>query len=706
MPKSSFVAAAGAPAPAGRDITGSTTAVIVRYVRNWGGEAAVRMLLELAGEDRAAAVLEDASAWTSYERATALLTAAATVTGDPQAGFRIGQEQLRQHAGTEVAALLRSLGSPGEVLRNVALTASKFSTVTEMDALDVGEDHALIKACTARRLRRHPLFCQYTAGVLSQAPVLFGLDAATVEELECQTKGDDRCLYRVTWRSDAGDDDDLFRRIALLEAELSATTTRLESLEATASELVSAGTVGEVLETVTRRVALTVRAPRYVLAVRLCPGGVVHVRHQGFDDEEAATAVASELLDDEPDDRGGSRLIVDVASSRQHFGRLAALYPDGMRFFPREQRLLDAYANHAAAVLDTAVALDEARRRNETARALLALGRALADVVSSEEVAGRVAAAVPAVVSCDVASVCLWDQEAGVLRVVSTSGLPDEVRMQLEAIAFTPEEWPLLEELLRDRSPIFVDRQAGDPFVDALLTLIGADTVVVVPVVARGRFLGLVAAAVREDGDVLRADDDLLERLGGLADHAATALENAALLEQVRYQALHDPLTGLPNQRLLLDRIGMALAQSRREHSQVGVLFHDLDGFKSVNDTFGHATGDELLRAVVERIQEQIRPGDTVARVGGDEFVVVLPSLRHADEAEFIAKRLAAALRRSYRLGRAVVRVTGSVGIAVSGQDGADAGSLLRHADAAMYRVKRRRRRHIPSDPSGAAAHR
>ena len=691
------MAAGAGPAPdAPRDISGSTTAVILRYVRIVGGEPAVEQLLELAGERRPVAELEDALSWISYDQAVSLLTAAAAVTGDEDAGFRIGQQQLAQHAGTEVAALLRSLGSPGEVLRNVALTAAKFSTVTEMDAVEVTEDAAMISARTATRLRRHPLFCRYTAGVLSQAPVLFGLDPACVEELECQTKGDGRCLYRVTWDPSSGGDGDPQKHIARLESQLSATTTRLESLQATAAELVSAGTVYEVLDAVTRRVAHAVRAPRYVLAVRLGGEGTVHVRHRGFDDDDAAAAVARELLADAPDDRDGSRLIVDVASARHHFGRLAALYPDGVRFFPHEERLLDAYANHAAAVLDTAVALDEARRKNGTARALLGLGRALADVGSPEEVAARVAAAVPAVVDCDVASVCLWDEGAGALRVVASLGLAEDVQAQLEALQFTPAQWPLLERLRTEQRPIFVDDEDDDPFVGALLALIGAETVVVVPVVARGRFLGIVAAAVREDGDVLRTDEDLLERLGGLADHAATALENATLLEQVRHQALHDPLTCLPNQRLLVDRMEVALGQSRRERSHVGVLFLDLDGFKAVNDTLGHGVGDRLLRAVVARIQAVLRAGDTVARVGGDEFVVVLPNIIQPGEAEAVAGRLTAALRRPHRLESHVLRVPASIGVAVSGRDGEDHQSLVRHADVAMYRVKRRRRRLAP----------
>jgi diguanylate cyclase (GGDEF)-like protein len=681
----------GGPAPAaGRDISGSTTAVVVRHIRNVGGESAVQQLLEIAGEDRPAAVLEDAVEWTSYSRAVALLEAAAALTGDDEVGRAIGQEQLRQHAGTEVAALLRSLGSPGEVLKNVALSGAKFSTVTAMEAVEVGDEHAVITARTAPHLRRSPHFCRYTEGVLSQASALFGLDPAIVEEEECQTRGDAHCLYRVRWAGRTGDEADLHRRIADLEAELSAATTRLESLQATASELVAAATVEEVLETVIRRVALAVRAPRYLLAVRLQAGAPVLVRHRGFDDD--ARAVAGEILEEVPDDRDGSRLVVDVASSRHHFGRLAALYPEGTRFFPYEERLLSAYANHVSAVLDTAVALDDARRQNDTARTLLRLGRSLADVGSSDEVAARVAGAVPAIVECDVSSVALWDEGSGTMRVSATIGLSDLVREQLAAVAFTPVEWPLLDELIREQRPLFVDGAADDPFVASLLSLIEADTVVVVPVVSRGRFLGVVSAAVRQDGDVLRCDDHLLERLAGLADHAATALENAALLDQVQHQALHDPLTGVPNQRLLADRVEVALAQSQRDRSSVGLLFVDLDRFKAVNDEFGHAAGDELLRAVVTRLRGVLRAGDTVARVGGDEFVVLLPKVEHPAGVDHTAGRLAAALEQPFHLGPVTVHVAGSVGRAVSPQDGGDYDALLKHADAAMYRVKRRRR--------------
>jgi diguanylate cyclase len=150
----------------------------------------------------------------------------------------------------------------------------------------------------------------------------------------------------------------------------------------------------------------------------------------------------------------------------------------------------------------------------------------------------------------------------------------------------------------------------------------------------------------------------------------------------------------------------VALAQSGRERSHVGLLFVDLDGFKAVNDTFGHAAGDDLLRSVVGRLQEHLRAGETVARVGGDEFVVVLPNITGGTEAEVVARRLTAALRRPYRLGPATVRVAGSVGIALSGRDGEDAGALLRHADGAMYRVKRRRRRSGPSPRARTPARR
>ncbi|HEX8692359.1 MAG TPA: EAL domain-containing protein [Longimicrobium sp.] len=167
--------------------------------------------------------------------------------------------------------------------------------------------------------------------------------------------------------------------------------------------------------------------------------------------------------------------------------------------------------------------------------------------------------------------------------------------------------------------------------------------------------------------------------------------ERAAVVRAARHaehQAYHDALTGLPNRRLLEDRLAVALAAARREGERVGIMFLDLDHFKVVNDSLGHPTGDRLLCDVGERIRTAVRGGDTLARLGGDEFTLLLPRLRRPDDAERVARKIVDALRGPYEVDGQEVFVTASVGVAVAPDDGADAETLIRHADIAMYRAK------------------
>ena len=171
-----------------QDISGALTSVIVRYVRARQGDQAVAEVLALAHETRAPAVLEDPTSWSTHEEAVALFEAAAQITSDPEIGRHVGEEMLRQHDGTEVAELLRSLGSPGELLRNVAAAAAKFSTVSTMEALEVGDAHAVVRSSMRPGFSRDPQLCEFTKGMLSQVPVLFGLVPAVVAESECQAR--------------------------------------------------------------------------------------------------------------------------------------------------------------------------------------------------------------------------------------------------------------------------------------------------------------------------------------------------------------------------------------------------------------------------------------------------------------------------------------------------------------------------------------
>jgi diguanylate cyclase (GGDEF)-like protein len=165
--------------------------------------------------------------------------------------------------------------------------------------------------------------------------------------------------------------------------------------------------------------------------------------------------------------------------------------------------------------------------------------------------------------------------------------------------------------------------------------------------------------------------------------------ELARRQQELVFMATHDPLTGLPNRTLILDRADQLLARSRREQQQCGALFIDLDGFKGINDGLGHRAGDELLRAVAERLETTIREADTLGRLGGDEFVILVEGVALAAGPELVAERILDALKQPFLIegtpnGR--VAITASIGIAVG--DRVSATDLLRDADIAMYRAK------------------
>jgi diguanylate cyclase (GGDEF)-like protein/PAS domain S-box-containing protein len=158
---------------------------------------------------------------------------------------------------------------------------------------------------------------------------------------------------------------------------------------------------------------------------------------------------------------------------------------------------------------------------------------------------------------------------------------------------------------------------------------------------------------------------------------------------ELAHAAQHDLLTGLPNRLLLADRIARAIAAAPRHEKQVAILFVDLDGFKQVNDTFGHAVGDRLLQSVAQRLVECVRQSDTVTRQGGDEFVVLLSEVHGGDKAADVARRMLKAIGAPHVIDHHELRVQASIGVSIYPTDGADAETLIKHADTAMYQAKR-----------------
>ncbi len=198
----------------------------------------------------------------------------------------------------------------------------------------------------------------------------------------------------------------------------------------------------------------------------------------------------------------------------------------------------------------------------------------------------------------------------------------------------------------------------------------------------------------RKDGEVyaewltitaLREEDG---NIGQFAAVFSDITERKSMEEKVRNLAYFDALTGLPNRRLLLDRLAQAMANAHRHGHQLALMFLDLDLFKRINDTLGHAAGDAVLQATAARLFASIREGDTVARLGGDEFVVLLPEIADVWDSAKLAERVIEAVRQPVRYDDRDLYVTTSIGVAIYPDDGADADSLIINADAAMYRAK------------------
>jgi diguanylate cyclase (GGDEF)-like protein len=211
---------------------------------------------------------------------------------------------------------------------------------------------------------------------------------------------------------------------------------------------------------------------------------------------------------------------------------------------------------------------------------------------------------------------------------------------------------------------------------------------VTVLIKGKGEPIGVLGAHTGNLRDFTAQDVSFME---AIANVLANAVERRTAEAQTQHEALHDPLTGLPNRTLFLDRLEHALAQAARHGASVSVLFLDLDQFKLVNDSLGHAAGDELLATVAPRIEQALRPGDTVARFGGDEFAILVEDIANERGATRVAERIAEALTRPFILRQREHFVSASIGIAIgTGSEVPEA--LIRDADAALYRAKERGR--------------
>jgi diguanylate cyclase (GGDEF)-like protein len=665
---------------------GTLPSVLVRRIRRTLGEEGLMELLRRSGSKRTVAYLDDLTNWISYDEAMALFAAAAELTGDQQIARHVGEETIAQHAGTPVATLMRSLGSPDEIYRQITQAGSKFTTASILEAIEVAPGRAVIREQAAPGFERTVAHCDWAKGLLSQPTCLFGLPPATVEESTCQARGDDACVYEITWDADlAAKTADPAEHVTVLESQLSAMTERLDSVYATATDLIADSDLDSVLARITERAATAVRAPRYLLALRTEEDSEIRCHYSGFEADEA-NEIAHGLLESPGEKLPSTWLAADVSSHRRTYGRLVAMADTS--FFPQERYLLELYARYAASALDGATALAEAKRGHEEASALLGLARSLAAANTSDTVAERLVEAVPEIVDCDRVSVWLWEQDSRELVCRASSGV---ARPETAELRVSGDASPNLTAQLVDPqpAPIFFDLDTDDEVVRTQMQRFGGVALISAPIVARGEFLGSLSVSVTSGPERLHPNRELLDRLEGVVAQAASALQTARLLDTITYQARHDALTGLANRAVFNERIEQALASAGASGDPVGLFFVDLDDFKSINDEWGHYAGDDVLREVAERLLETVRATDTVARLGGDEFAIVLSEVDDHAVVEAAAERVQRAFDEPFLICGELHRLGVSVGRAVWPDDAPEVEALMRHADAEMYRAKR-----------------
>jgi diguanylate cyclase (GGDEF)-like protein len=241
-------------------------------------------------------------------------------------------------------------------------------------------------------------------------------------------------------------------------------------------------------------------------------------------------------------------------------------------------------------------------------------------------------------------------------------------------------------EVIRSGRPMVLPADVLATSPSGATSFSASETWLAMPLITQKEAIG--ALVLKSYPGTIYSDKDK-ELLHFVSAQVATAIKRRQLNDELLRSARHDELTGLPNRRLFHDRMKSVLARCRRRQCRAAVLFVDIDNFKQVNDSFGHAVGDLLLQKVALRLKHCVREEDTVARLGGDEFVVLLEEVDVQEDALAVADKIRSAVRRPVNVDGLVLRTRASIGVALYPEHGVETEQLLKHADKAMYLDKK-----------------
>ena len=514
--------------------SGLTSRLILAYVtREAGGEAAKRLLAR-AGLSEMEDRLRDENRWFSYEIKLALWSAAEEVLGDPDVAEHVGAAALDLSVAMGLKRTLRALGTPGFVYGNVVRANAKFNWAHQLVVLESASESVRMRFTDVAGVGYHRYDCDYTKGLLSTVPQLFGLPLATVAHPVCGARGGPWCEFDVHWTT---------------------------------------GTHGH------RRAALALGA--------------------------GAAALAGAGILAEP-------VLVPVAVSAFVAGEFA-IAARAMRFMQRRLRVLDL----------------RVREQDDAAERLLSSLEDLSSDLRLDEVLGQITAKAQTAVGGKEFALLLAGGDG--MHADRHSGIPQPSLAALESWAETHRE------MLLERRSVVVDDLATDPALAVLprQERMPFGSMCAAPLVFHDELLGVLAALAHGSTVFLPGD---AAALSAYAAHAAIALSNAHLVNRLERQAAEDPLTGLANQRAFYQACATEFSRTQRDGGELSIVMLDLDHFKTINDAHGHLYGDQVLVAVADALRASIRGHDTAARMGGEEFAILLPDTG-AGAAREIAER-------------------------------------------------------------------
>ncbi|HEY5097872.1 MAG TPA: hypothetical protein VII46_07470, partial [Acidimicrobiales bacterium] len=472
-------------------------------------------VLRLAGETRTVDELNDRSSWSSYGEFRRLLEeASAALASAPEPDPGSMPPDLLT---TEIASAIQSLGTPAGVFA-ASSGSNPLVPIMRYETAEIDRTTWEIRESFIEGFEPYPEYCQFVAGQFRMIPLFFGLEPAEVTEPSCQCRGDAACVFRVSWE----EVDEVTASMDYLEARAQNLEARLEQLQGMITDLASNERYEDVLQGIVGSTIEAVVAGGAVLALEPRAAFPGKVYSQGLTATEAAE-IAEALLSGGVDHR--PMLSAPVTSSRRNYGVLAIGEHGGL--FPSQaQATLDTHARLAAATLDAADALEEARHQATTAETLLGLSTSLAEIVSLEEMATKVVRAVPDVVDCDRAALLL-DHGDGQgprpkgFQLMASFGYSEDVAALILGRRFNAEEVGMLAPFgLLERTYEEMD----------------TDTAVSVsaPITVAGTTIGFIVASVISEPERLRINSRLADRLKGLAAQASIAINNARLVDQIR----------------------------------------------------------------------------------------------------------------------------------------------------------------------------